>query len=208
MLQETRQVEERTMSHGSTKGKTIRRKHGWRGITVQAVSLMALWLLLSEHFDLFHVSLGVLSVGIVLLINAQLTFVQFFPDDVSEWEQMKLDRVPRFALWLVWEIINASLQVAAIVLHPKMPVRPVLIRFRAHLPSVGAKVLLGNTITLTPGTLTLAIEGDEFLIHAIQQQSASSLIDGTMPRWVGRLFHRTGEGTISSVTVIESAKEI
>lgn len=186
----------------------IKRKHGWHGMTVQAVLLMVLWLILSGFFDLFHVSLGLLSVAIVLLINKELTFVQFFPDDVSEWEQMKLGRLPAFAVWLVKEIVVASLQVAAIVLNPKLPVEPVLVRFRTNLPSIGAKVMLGNTITLTPGTLTLAIEGDEFLVHAIQQKSAGGLIDGSMPRSVARLFRGASSGTVAEVALTESAKEM
>ncbi|MEX1099024.1 MAG: Na+/H+ antiporter subunit E, partial [Bacteriovoracaceae bacterium] len=57
-----------------------------------------------------------------------------------------------------------------------------------------AKVVLGNSMTLTPGTLTLDIEDDRFLIHALTRETAQVLIDGPMPRKVARLFvNETGE---------------
>jgi multicomponent Na+:H+ antiporter subunit E len=72
-----------------------------------------------------------------------------------------------------------------------MPIDPVLVRFRTGMQSNLAKVTLGNSITLTPGTFTLWIEGDSFLVHAIHPDMASGLLDGTMQRTVAAVFGET-----------------
>ncbi len=185
-----------------------KRVHTWRGIALQGLTLMAVWLVLSGRFDFFHVGAGAVSVAVVLWMNRRVMSLQFFHDDVSEWEQLRFEHLLRFVPWLVWEIVEGSLQVASAVLHPKMPIEPVLLRFRVKLPTVGAKVLLGNVITLTPGTVTLGIEDDEFLIHALRQSSAGSIIDGTMPRWIAQLIDEEGENLVSDVRVIGSSAEV
>ncbi len=185
-----------------------KRVHTWRGIALQGLALMSVWLVLSGQFDLLHVGIGVVSVVAVLWMNGRISSIQFFKDDISEWEQLRFEHLLRFIPWLGMEIVEGSVQVASAVLHPRMPIAPVLIRFRVKLPTVGAKVLLGNVITLTPGTVTLGIEADEFLIHALRRNSAESIIDGTMPRWIARLFDEEGENLVSEVQVIASSTEV
>lgn len=169
---------------------------------------MALWLTLSGHFDFFHISAGLISVVVVLWMNRRIMSLRCFPDDVSEWEQVRFEHLLRFLPWLFYEIVQGSLQVASAVLHPKMLIAPVIIRFRVKLPASGAKVLLGNVITLTPGTVTLGIQDNEFLIHAFRQSSAESIIDGTLPRWIARLFDEQGENLVSDVHIFESNREL
>lgn len=175
---------------------------------MQAMALMTLWLVLSGFLDVFHIAMGVVSVIAVLLMNAKLSALQFFPDDTFEWGHLRFEHLLRFIPLLAWEIIKGSLQVASAVLHPRMPIEPALIRFRVNLPILAAKVVLGNVITLTPGTVTLSIKGDEFLIHALRRGSVSSITDGTMARWVAQLFSLGDTDLVSSVTVIESNKEL
>lgn len=197
-----------TDSPGTTIKKFEKREHPWRGVAMQGFALMCLWLVLSGHFDFFHITTGAICVGIVLLLNARISSVQFFQGDVSEWEHLRFEHLLRFLPWLAWEIVEGSIQVASAVLHPKMPIEPALIRFRVKLPIVGARVLLGNVITLTPGTVTLSITEDEFLIHALRRKSASTIIDGTMPKWIAQLFYDEDEQLVTSVEIIESSKEM
>lgn len=187
---------------------TDKRVQPWRGIAVQAVFLMGLWLVLSGHFDIFHIVAGLVSVAIVLTINARLSAVQFFPDDTFEWEHLHFRRLILFIPWLAWGIIGGSFQVASLVLHPRMPIEPTLIRFRVKLPMTGAKVMLANVITLTPGTFTLSIKGNEFLVHSLMGTSASSIIDESLPKWIARLFALEDANIISAVSIIESNEEL
>lgn len=182
-----------------------KRAHGWRGIALQGCALFGLWLVLSGRFDLFHIAAGVVSVGVVMLLNRRVSSVQFFHGDVSEWEQLRFEHLLRFVPWLVWEIVEGSLQVAYAVLHPKMPIAPILVRFRVKLPTGGAKVLLGNVMTLTPGTVTLGLQEDEFLIHALRRPAVLSIIDGTMPRWIALLFDEEAEHLVTDVQFIETS---
>jgi multicomponent Na+:H+ antiporter subunit E len=69
-----------------------------------------------------------------------------------------------------------------------MPIKPTMVTFKVDLPSSHAKVILGNSITLTPGTLTVDIEDDTFTIHALDSNSYAGIEDDSMPRQVLSLF--------------------
>jgi multicomponent Na+:H+ antiporter subunit E len=180
------------------------RTRSWRGILVHGMILMTLWLLLSGHYDVFHISLGVVSVVLVLVGNSHLNRIQFFTGDLPEWERARAGRVLRYIPWLVWQIVVASLQVAYVVLSPKIRIDPCLLHFRAKLPNVGAAVILGNSITLTPGTLTIEIRKDEFLVHSLMDESMGGLIDGTMPTMVARLFRARPADVVSDIRIVRS----
>lgn len=190
--------------HIAGEGEFKLRKRTWGAVVVQSVFLMGLWLLLSGRYDLFHIALGVFSVVVISVWNLRIHQIQFFSGDVPEWERIQYLRVLTYIPWLVWQIILASLQVAYVVLHPKMPVKPRLLRFKAKLPNVGARVILGNSITITPGTITVEIRGEEYLVHALTEDSAGSLVDGTMPARVARLFRKSVGQLVSDVEIIKS----
>ncbi len=189
-----------------TDGLQLRRR-SVRGILAHAAILMVLWLLLSGHYDVFHISLGVFSVALIIVANAHINKVQFFKGDVPEWERLHLNRLLRYLAWLLWQIVVAGLQVAYVVLSPRIRVNPSLIRFRAKMPSVGAAVILGNSITLTPGTLTIEIQKDEFLVHSLMDESMSGLVDGTMPTMVARMFRARPTDVIADVRILRSVEE-
>jgi multicomponent Na+:H+ antiporter subunit E len=90
--------------------------------------------------------------------------------------------------WLVWEIVASGLQVAYVVLHPRMPIAPGLVRIRVNLPHTLANLTLANSITLTPGTVTLDVDGDEFLVHALTPASARGIELGEIQSRVATLF--------------------
>lgn len=165
-------------------------KTPWRAVIIQALLLMALWLIFSGRFDALHISFGVISVAVVLGLNRRLARNPHFSMPGERSEPILLRRLPGYLLWLIWEIILANLQVAYLILHPKMPINPRLLQFRTHEPTAAAKAILGNSITLTPGTLTIDIKGDRFLVHALVPSSAESLADGTMQTRVARLFSK------------------
>lgn len=173
----------------------------WRTVFVHALLLMSLWLVLSGHLDVFHISLGVVSVFIVLLINGRINRVLFFEADRNGQELLRFEFLPGFVGWLITEVVAGSLHVAYVVLHPRMPVAPSILRFRAHLPTMSARVLLGNIITLTPGTVTLDISGDEFTVHTLTPRSSENIIDGTMPRRVAQLYNDEERDLITDVRV-------
>jgi multicomponent Na+:H+ antiporter subunit E len=157
--------------------------------------LALLWLAFSGKFDPLHISYGVLSIALVLLLSRQLLTGAGTPVSREMFQGLHMGRALRYPFWLVWQILLANIQVAWIVIDPKMPIDPVLVRFRCGMQGDLAKVVLGNSITLTPGTFTLRIRGDEFLVHAIRPDLAAGLIDGSMQRKVAAVF---GEEILSS----------
>ena len=173
-----------------------------RAIAIQALLLIGLWVIFSGREDILHLSLGVLSVTVVLALNYRLARSPLFSLPREHSEPILLRRLPGYLLWLLWEIIVANLQVAYLILHPKMPIDPRLLRFRTHEPSAAAKALLGNSITLTPGTITIDIEGDHFLVHSLIPSSAESLADGTMQTRVAKLFSKKVDVAVTDITFL------
>jgi multicomponent Na+:H+ antiporter subunit E len=103
---------------------------------------------------------------------------------------LTIKRLAFFAVYLVvllWEIIKANFDVAYRVIHPRMPIEPGVVVIRTELRSDIAKMILANSITLTPGTFTLDVIGDRLLIHWISVQ-AESVEEAT--ELVGERFER------------------
>ena len=86
-----------------------------------------------------------------------------------------------------WEVLKANLDVAYRVLHPKMPIKPGIVLIKTGLKSDTAKLTLANSITLTPGTLTMDVRGDNLLIHWINVKSTDTEEATNM---IGRRFER------------------
>jgi multicomponent Na+:H+ antiporter subunit E len=89
--------------------------------------------------------------------------------------------------WLLWEIILANVEIAYLVLNPKPLVDPQLVRFKNDLKTDLGIVTLAHSITLTPGTVTVEANREEFVIHAIWQKSADGIIGGEMQQKVKKI---------------------
>jgi multicomponent Na+:H+ antiporter subunit E len=159
--------------------------------------LFALWVVLSEKFDLFHLGIGAMSSLCVTLGTYRLLLLPpaigphgTYPMTTIPWLRLLV-----YVLWLFWQIVLSGIQVAIVVLHPKLPISPCLIRFRTALPHTLARLTLATSITLTPGTVTLDVQDEEFLVHALTAQGASELAppegNGAMPRRVAALYRRS-----------------
>ena len=161
--------------------------------------------------------MGVFSCILVVLLHLRLRRYYFYEGEISEAKEklkgtapvrLRFQRVLFYIPWLIWQIVVASLQVAAAVLNPKMPIDPALLVFKTKLPGTSAKVILGNSITLTPGTITIRIKGDEFLVHALMDASFTGIVDGSLPGEVAKLYEKKPEHVVSDVKIIKSGAEI
>jgi multicomponent Na+:H+ antiporter subunit E len=86
--------------------------------------------------------------------------------------------------WLALEIAKSTWDVTKIILNPKLPISPTLIRLRASQRTAVGLAAYANSITLTPGTITARVSGQEFLVHAVTRGGAKELAEGTMDRRV------------------------
>lgn len=154
--------------------------------------LIAVWLLLSGHFDATLVGYGILSSILVVALMAHLHILD------AESLPVHLGLRPFIYLpWLVKEVVLANIAVARVILDPRLPIQPRLLQVRASQESDVARVIYANSITLTPGTITLDVRGGDFLVHALTDKSAEGLLSGEMDRRVAWVEGAPWEGGAS-----------
>ncbi len=140
------------------------------------------WLLWSGHYTGLLLALGAVSVILVVLIVRRM--------EIADEETAPLHlplRLPLYLIWLVLEIAKANMQVALCVLRPGLPISPRIIRVRADQRSDIGRVIYANSITLTPGTVSIDTEGDMITVHALTEESAAGVETGAMNRRVAKL---------------------
>jgi multicomponent Na+:H+ antiporter subunit E len=144
--------------------------------------LFGVWLLWSGHFTGFLMTMGALSVvGVVLTVRRMREV-----DHESAPLGITL-RAIRYAPWLLWQVVKANLDVARRILDPRLPIRPRLVRITASQRTDQGRVIYANSITLTPGTVTVAVEGRELTVHALTAEAEAELLRGDMDRRVRRV---------------------
>ncbi|MHC4549561.1 MAG: Na+/H+ antiporter subunit E [Planctomycetota bacterium] len=151
------------------------------------VVLFAVWLLWSGYFDnALLVALGGISCALVGLIALRMKLVD--PEGVPIHLAL---RILLYAPWLVWEVVKANVDVAWRILHPRLPIRPSVIRVKAGQKLDLGRVIYANSITLTPGTVSVDLEEDEITVHALTKEAADGLRTGNMDRKVTWLEGRS-----------------
>ncbi|MCA9576072.1 MAG: Na+/H+ antiporter subunit E [Polyangiales bacterium] len=153
---------------------------------VVVVAFSVLWVLLSWHFEPLIVLCGAVSVAATVAIMRRLDLMD------REGAPFELTlRVLVFIPWLVREIVMANLQMARVVLSPRLRIQPHLIRVPASQRTPVGLAIHANTITITPGTISLDVRDGTILVHALTEAAASEDGSGDIDRkisWVeGRL---------------------
>jgi multicomponent Na+:H+ antiporter subunit E len=144
--------------------------------------LFGFWLLLSGMFTPFLLAAG-LGASIAV---AALAWRMEVADREGHPIHLAAGAITYWP-WLLKEIAVSGWQVARIILHPRLPVSPTMVRFKPSQESTVGLVTHANSITLTPGTLTVEADHEEFLVHALTREGARSLPGSEMDRRVRRL---------------------
>lgn len=144
-----------------------------------ATVLGLLWAALSGHGETLIVVLGVASVLLVVAFARRLDLVddEGFPIELT-W------RTPGYVAWLLWQIVLSNVAVIRHILRPRIEVDPQLVAVPSGQASDLGAVIYANSITLTPGTVTIAVMGDQMLVHALDREAADGLVEGSMARRV------------------------
>ena len=134
-----------------------------KGFLLLWILLMAAWLLGTGTFEIQE-----LVTGLVLSAGVALVFISFS----SLYREVKLTPksillVPVYLVVFLWEMLKANLDVARRVLTPSLPINPGVVEIETGLQSRIGKLLLANSITLTPGTLTMDVTGNRLTVHWI-----------------------------------------
>ncbi|MHC1790574.1 Na+/H+ antiporter subunit E [Solidesulfovibrio sp.] len=163
-----------------------RRRAAAVSFLLRFLPLFALWLLLSGMFDPFHLSLGVACCAFVAWLSADI-----FPPEFSRPGSLRV--LPGLCLylpWLVWEIAKANIRLLLLVCHPRVNtvIDPKIVTFKTALRSRLSLTLLANSITLTPGTITVSIDERGYVsVHAIDGPAAAG-VPGDMERKLVAIF--------------------
>lgn len=152
-----------------------------RALSLGSVLLIA-WLLLSGHFEPMLIGFGIASCAVVVIITVRMEVVdqEGHPIHLS-WGALT------YWPWLLIEIVKANLDVGKRVLAPDLPISPTMVRVRASQKSDLGQVIYANSITLTPGTISVDVGRGEILVHALTREGAESLEQGEMDRRVARM---------------------
>jgi multicomponent Na+:H+ antiporter subunit E len=141
--------------------------------------LALFWLLLSGYFTAFLIAAGVGSALAVVGFARRM--------DVVDHEGHPIHLGPKALLywpWLVKEIVKSAWAVSRIIVDPKLPISPTLVRFQPTQRTDVGLVIHAQSITLTPGTITIEARPGEFLVHGLTREGAHGCIDSEMDRRV------------------------
>ena len=148
------------------------------------VLLFCFWLLLNGNVTLEIVLLGLAVTALMALL--EYTLFGYNP----KTEGMLLRKAPVFCAYipvLMWEILKAGWAVSKVVLFRRYKVTPALVTFRTDLKTEFGRFLLANSITLTPGTITVQVKGDRLTVHCLDKSMLDTSDDGVFQRWIRKL---------------------
>ena len=146
-----------------------------------ALVLFGYWLVLSGHYDnWFNVSGGLLAIAVVWFC---------WTKGVTDREGFPVGRIPKGLVywpWLLIEIVKSALNVTRIILSPSLPISPTLVKVDAQQKTAVGLVTYANSITLTPGTISIEAseKGSCIWVHAIEREGAEGFADDEMNRKV------------------------
>ena len=151
------------------------------------VVLFVLWLLLSETFKPAHMAVGLASALIIALLSRDPSVSRAY---TVRWAHALL-----YFPWLFGRIFLSGLHLSYLILHPRLPIKPQLFRHRVRLGNEEAVMLMGNSITLTPGTVTVEANTEELIVHAMDDESTQDVATGRLERKVTAVFGSRGDGS-------------
>ena len=148
------------------------------------ILLYVLWLLFNGKLSW---EVCILGIGIVAAL-ALLLYVLF--SYTPKKDLLFLQRIPLFFIYvfvLLFEIIKASLAVIRIILHPEKKIKPTLMTFDAGLKTRFGRYILANSITLTPGTITVNLNSDHFTVHCLDRGMMDGFEEGILLRLLRKM---------------------
>lgn len=157
--------------------------------------LFLFWILLSGHFTPLFFVLGLGSAFCVVVWCVVL--VRLLPGGKQDsLSHLHIARTMRYFLWLGKEVVLANYALAKVILSRDLSVAPVLSPVQVSGLSNQAVAILSNSITLTPGTVTLFLREDEILVHGISVDTFNSIQQSKMPSRVGLLHDKNHSRTV------------
>jgi len=144
--------------------------------------LSGFWLINSGHYTPLILFFMVVSVVFVVILCRKTNIID------SESQPLNLTfTIPEYWIWLIREVVMANIAVARCVWQGSASISPTVFPVKANQKTDIGKVIYANSITLTPGTVSIDLKGDEITVHALTRESAADLKSGEMDRRVCRV---------------------
>ncbi len=151
------------------------RKFDFNGAVIIFVLLMGFWLLLCASYHWQHLIMGAVLSLILTVVWAEVTLWEHPRPTAFTARQFVF--FVYYLICLTYEVFKANIKVAAIVLNPKLPISPGLVIIRNEMKKDLSRVFYANSVTLTPGTITVDLEGDLHIIHAFTRRAGIGVQD-------------------------------
>lgn len=151
-----------------------------RRFLLKTTAFFVIWLFVSGQIQLYYVVLGLCCSAAVAWVDIRRSAA---PRHVFPWA-----RFAWYLPWLAWRVVLSAWHVTRLILSPTLPIDPQLIRYSTRLRDHAALTLLGNSITLTPGTVTVEITPRELVVHAIDGPSTTDLTSLSLEDRVAWVF--------------------
>jgi len=148
-----------------------------------AIFLIILWLLLSGHYTPLLIGLGMISVILVVIISTRMDVV----DQEGHPFHLNFLELASYWVWLLKEIVKANIEVCKIILRPSLPISPTLVTIKSKQATDLGRVIYANSITLTPGTISINVTDGEIEVHALTKAAANELQEDEMNRRVAKV---------------------
>lgn len=158
--------------------------------------LFITWIILSEIFEAKFIAYAVLSCGIIAAICVRTLHVKGVKSgrDYFLFSHNILKFINYF-FWLLWQIILAAWDVSKVTLFKREDIQPRTVWFKVEYDNPLAVAMLANSITLTPGTITVDVTDGIFAVHALTQNTADGVLDGSMQAKIAWLYNEPADCT-------------
>ena len=169
-------------------------KNGASGYSFVAIVSFITWivLIISPGMTIYDLIQEIIVGAIVAITVAALTYKLLPGASMKYFHPRRLGYLTVYVFVFIWEMIKANINMMIIVLSPKMPLKPGIIKITTDLKPHIAKLMLGNSITLTPGTMTMEVVDNVFYIHWVKLcddlSEAGNIIKGAFEKWLKGVF--------------------
>jgi multicomponent Na+:H+ antiporter subunit E len=150
------------------------------------ILLLAFWLLLSGRLDPLFLGLGAISAAVVTYTAGR--GLERTIGSAADHPRVRVLRLVPFVFWLLWRMMGSAVQIAYIVINPKVPPEPGIVTVPIGLSSPAARAILANSITLVPGTMTLEMTEDEITVHSFTPDAMEDLATAALQNRIAAAF--------------------
>ena len=194
-----------------TQNKTEWGRTKWATVGIEFIVLFLFWIILSGQLKIKYLLIGMFASALVTFLTHELIYNKTLSIGKGTSLSYIFKCASRFMLylpWLILAIMKANITIALILIRPRMPIDPGFLQLETKLKKSLSLVTLANSITLTPGTITVELEDGKFIIHSLVHKCAGDLETSLMQNKVARIFGDNEDTTSPKCLWVHSQREL